>query len=113
MALLVALHREDALVPAWVAVLGDCALKRGMKPLQAVFEDVVEANQQRQSQVAALQLRHQIHQIQAAATIPLGLDADVPASIDREIRITPAVEAIERRHCPESTSVRCLTPASA
>ena len=44
MALLVALHREDALVPAGVAVLRDGAFKGGVEPLQAVFEDVVEAN---------------------------------------------------------------------
>ena len=95
-ALLVALHREDALVPAGVAVLRDGAFKGGVEPLQTVFEDVVEANQQRQRQVAAFQLRHQIHQIQAAAAIPLGLNADVAAPIDGEIRIAPAVEAVQR-----------------
>ena len=95
-ALLVALHWKDALIPAGVAVLRDSALKGGVEPLQAVFEDVVEANQQRQSQVAAFQLRHQIHQIQAAAAIPLGLNADVSAPIDGEVRIAPAVKAIQR-----------------
>ena len=67
-----------------------------MEPLQAVFENVVEANQQRQRQVAAFQLRHQINQIQTAAAIPLGLNADVAAFIDGEVRIAPAVEAVQR-----------------
>ena len=54
-ALLVALHWENALVVAAIAVLGNGPLKGAMQPLEAVFEDVFKADQQRQLQIAALQ----------------------------------------------------------
>jgi len=76
-ALLVALHREHALVAAGIAVLRDGALEGGVQALQPVFEDVVEADQQRQAQITALQLLHQLHQIErAAAVAALGGDGE-------------------------------------
>ncbi len=95
MALLVALHRKHALVAAAVAVLGDGPLKGGMEPLQPVFENVVEADQQRQGEIAPLKALHQLHQIQAATPLPPRLHHHVPAGAHGEIGLTPAVEAVE------------------
>ncbi len=95
-ALLIAFHREDTLVTALVAVLGDRALKCGVKPLQPVFQDVVEANQKGQAEVATAQLGHQIHKVKTAAAFSLRLNADVSAAVDREVGLTPAVEPVER-----------------
>ena len=49
MALLIALHRKHTLVAAGVAVLGDGPFKGAVQSFEPVFEDVVEANQQRQA----------------------------------------------------------------
>ncbi len=95
MALLVALHRKHALVAAAVGVLGDGALEGSVKPLQPVFEDVVEADQQRQAEVAALQLAHQVHQIQRSASLAAGLHDHVAPLAHGEVRIAPAIDAVE------------------
>ena len=55
MALLVAFHGEDPLVATRVAVLSYCPFERSMQPLETVFQDVVETDQQRQSEVATSQ----------------------------------------------------------
>jgi hypothetical protein len=54
MALLIALNWENTLISTAIAVLGDCPFKGAMEPLQPVFQDVVEANQKWQVQVAVL-----------------------------------------------------------
>ena len=95
-ALLVALHRENALISPGVVVLRNGAFECGMQAFQPVLEDVVEANQQRQPEIAALQFRHQLHQVQTAAALPLGLHADVSATVDREVRSTPAIQPVQR-----------------
>ena len=95
MALLVALHWENALVVAAIAVLGNGPLKGAMQPLEAVFEDVFKADQQRQLQIAALQSLHQLHQIQRSTAITAGLHQHMAAGIDAEIGITPLIEPIE------------------
>jgi hypothetical protein len=94
-ALLVALHREHALVAAGVAVLGDRPLEGGVQPLKPVFQDVVEADQQRQGEVAPLQLLHQLHQIEAAAAIAAGLHGHVAAGVHPEVGLAPAVDAVK------------------
>ena len=58
MALLVALNWENTLVATAIAVLSDCPFKGAMEPLQPVFQDVVETNQERQLEVAVLQALH-------------------------------------------------------
>ena len=95
MALLVAFDRKHPLVAAAVAVLGDGPLEGGMQALQPVFEDVIEADQQRQGEIAPLQLLHQVHQIQGAAPIAAGLDHHMAAAANGEIGVPPAVETIE------------------
>ena len=94
-ALLVALHGEDTLVAAAVAVLGDGPFEGGVEAFQSVFEDVVEANEQRQVEVAALEPLHQIHQIKTAAALSAGLHTHVAAKIDGEVRGPPTLEAIQ------------------
>ena len=93
--LLIALHREHALVAAAVAVLGDGPFEGGVEAFQSVFEDVVEANEQRQVEVAALEPLHQIHKIEAAAAFSAGLHTHVPAKVDGEVRVSPPLEAIQ------------------
>ena len=91
MALLVALNWENTLISTAIAVLGDCPFKGAMEPLQPVFQDVVEANQKWQVQVAVLQALHQFHQIQGTTTVTAGLHDHMAATINAEIGITPAL----------------------
>ena len=94
-ALLVAFHRKNALIAASVGVLSDGPLEGGMQPLQPVLKDVVEADQQGQAQVAALELPHQLHQIQRSAPLAAGLHDHVAPFAHGEVGIAPAVDAVE------------------
>ena len=94
-ALLVAFHWKHTLVPAFVAVPRDCSFEGGVEALQAVFKDVVEPDQQRQMEVAALEAFHQFHKIKTPAAFSPRLHADVAAQIDREVGVAPAFEAVK------------------
>jgi hypothetical protein len=94
-ALLVAFHREYPLISPLVAVLGDCTFKGAVEPFEPVFEDVVEANQEGEAEVATSQLLNKVVEIEASAPLTLRLNADVTAGIDRKVRVAPSLQAIQ------------------
>ena len=103
MPLLVALDREHTLIAPAVVVVSDGALKGGMEPFKPILKDVVETDQQRCLQIARFKSPEQLHQVEAAAPIPTGLDHHVALGVDREIGISPAIQAIQlsaARHRP-------------
>ena len=73
MALLVALDRKHPLVATVVVVERDGSVKGGMQSLETVFENVVEADQQRWVQVPGSQAFHQLHEIERSTPIATGL----------------------------------------
>ena len=93
--LLVALHREDALVAPLVVVAGNGSFKGCVQAFQPVFENVVEADQEGQPKAAVLQASHQFHQVKTAAPVSAWLHAHMPAWVDGEVRITPAFQPIK------------------
>ena len=115
-ALLIAFHREDALVATGVAVSGDGPFEGAMKALQPILKDVVETNQKRQAEIPAPQLVHQFDQIQAAAAFALGLNTHMTAAVDGEIGLPPTLQAIQSGTVldrPALTLSHRLTPGMA
>ncbi len=62
---------------------------------ELVFDDVVAAHLRGQGEIAALQLPHQLHQIEGPAPVAAGLHHHVAPGIRREVGIAPALQAVE------------------
>ena len=68
--LLVHLDRVDAAVAAPIRVLGDRGAEGAREALDAARQDVGEADQQRRAQAPALEVLHQLEQVDAGAARP-------------------------------------------
>src|SRR6478735_1184684 len=84
-ALLVDLDREHAAINARVLVLGDRFLKRFVDQLDAMTNDVGEANQQRQLEAARFQVLGQLEQVDRLALLGAGRDLDVAPRVDVKV----------------------------
>src|SRR6185503_1168276 len=93
--LLVDLDREDGVVAAAVAVLVDGVLERLVDLLQAVLEEVGEAQQQRRRQPARVQTVHDLEQVGLGALVLARADGDVAAPVDAEVALAPVLDTVE------------------
>jgi hypothetical protein len=117
--LLVDLDRIDATVTALVAVLADRELEATEQRAETAVEDVREANQQRQVEPAALQIEHQIEQIDPPAFGTRGCRFHVTGIVDGEVTARPSGDVVQQRRLfgrprtnflQESSSLPSLSP---
>ncbi len=94
-ALLVDLDGKDGVVAAAVAVLADGVLEGLVDLLQAVLEQVGEAQQQRRREAAGVQAVHDLEQVGLRARVLARAHGDVPALVDAEVALAPVVDAVE------------------
>ncbi len=94
LAQLVHLDREHPLISSLVAELGDRAAKRFVDRLDAVAEDVLEADHQRQPQAPALRFLDDVDDLDRAALLLLRRDGDVALVVDVEVLDAPAPDVV-------------------
>ena len=93
--LLVDLDRVDAAVVALVVVLGDGRLEGLVDLAEAMLEDVGEAEQDRQVDAAQVPgSTSSFRSIERAGSF-VGVDADVPVVVDREVALAPAGDVVQ------------------
>jgi hypothetical protein len=93
--LLVDLDRVDRPVAAGEAVLLGGVAEDAREHAQAVPEDAVEPQQERQRQPLALGLGDDVDERGARTLGPLGMDPNVAVVADREIRAAPPGETVQ------------------
>ena len=92
---LVHLDRVDATVLVTVARLGDRVAKRFVDAAYLRPQHILEPDQERELHTAAAQLRHDLDHVHRRAVLVERADADVTLLVDEEIRLAPALDAIE------------------
>ena len=93
--LLIHLDGIDAPVAAAVAVLLDGGLEGLAEPLHPAGEDVREADEQRGAQPAALEVPHQLQQVDAGARLAPRKHLDPAVGVDAEEPAAPVGDVVE------------------
>ena len=94
-ALLVAFDWKHPLISPVVVVKGDGPFEGGVEALEPVFQNVVEADQQRWVKVACCEAFHQLDEIKGSTAVTARLNNDVPATVNRKIRFTPTFKPVQ------------------
>jgi hypothetical protein len=95
LALLVHLDRIHADVLAGVFVLGNGALKGFVNVLEAMPEDVAEANERREVDAAQLKVIDELLQVDGASRLLGRMDSNLAVLTNREISLAPAVDLVQ------------------
>ena len=95
LAQLVHLDREHAAILALVIELGDGVAEGQVDGLDAVAQDVLESDQQRELQPARLGLLDHIGQVHRRAGILQRLGHDVPGFVDVKVLRAPAMDVVQ------------------
>src|SRR6185312_13990597 len=105
-AVLIDLDRVHALVRALVAVLGHGATERFVELDDAVLEDVVEADEQRQVDAAAPHFVDELLHVDRRRRRSVGRDADVARVVDRKVTAAPRAHRIHLGRVGHSPAAR-------
>ena len=108
---LVHLHRKHAAIPALVAGLGDGTAERLIDGLDAMPQNILEADQQRKFQPARLGLLDYVRDVHRRARVLQRLGDDVAGVVDVKILRAPALDVVKRRaplRCPTAARWRRL-----
>ncbi len=92
--LLIHLDRIDAAILSLVFILANGRLEGVLDLADAMAEDIREPQQDRQLNAALLELIDQLFQVDRLARDLVGMNRDVPGSIDTEIAFPPVTNAI-------------------
>ena len=95
--LLVHLDREHGRVAAAIVVLRDRLGEGVVQALQAVGDDVGEADHDRRRQVAGLQALDDVEQVDLAADLLVRADCHVAGLVDPEVAAAPGIDLVQLR----------------
>src|SRR4030088_1696291 len=99
LAQLIDLDRKNAAIISSIVELAHGGLKRAVDRFDAMPQQILKANDQRETEPAVARFVHDFEDVDLAAKLLGGLRDHVTPLVDREISAAPAIDIVSRNSC--------------